>query len=172
MLTLNKYVYDFYQDLLQNDPSSIKKRFIQPPDFDGTKKYNMLPQITCLTNLIARINKIEKQNNQIKIIHDYQKEFSTPMKNIISEMKQLRDQLNFKTEFTNFKIPNELEVDYENSRSYFGIQCADIFAGLIMNYFRDSNKYSMYKEYINKLNPHINFVLPDDSLLFLLTLQI
>ena len=66
-----------------------KKRFLPSPDYSGSRKYGILPNVSSLANIYARINKIEPDVNVVTLIHDEQKEFSNPLITIIDDMSNL-----------------------------------------------------------------------------------
>lgn len=164
-----EYFNDFKKR--EKDIDLIVRKFIPIPD--KTKRGNLvhlLPQIPSLTNIIARINKLENGIKNIHFIHDEQKQFDLISIDNIQEMVGLNIP-NFNFTQANFHLKEKPSINFEvNSKESIGIQIADILAGFTMRYIDkklhnqqlDNIHHEIFEkiEYGCKKYSPINYVMP------------
>lgn len=142
------------------------KRFIPIPDLNKNgKKVNLLPQISCLTNIIARVNYLNNSLDKIQFIHDEQKQFDDILESNIDIMYELNgSEFGLKMKGVNFNLLSKPNITIDTlSHNDIGIQIADILAGFMMRYVKrylESSKLSpVHDEVFNRLMKYTNFVL-------------
>ncbi|MCT8761407.1 DUF3800 domain-containing protein [Glaesserella parasuis] len=154
------------------------KRFVPIPDIGKyNQKIHLLPQISCLTNIIARINH-GANLNEVKFLHDEQKHFDEIMLNNVELMKSLGD-IDISFHYANFNVLTSPSVSFDNQSSdNLFIQISDMISGFIMRYvnkmINNEELENIYHEIFNLINilsqiapqngTGINFVMDRGSL--------
>lgn len=163
-------VFNFIRNT--NGDIEAKKRFMPPPDYSGTKKYGILPNVNCLTNIYARINKIENVTKNITILHDEQKEFNLPLEDIKKMMEDISSEKSLITDYADFNIKKPANLSFVPSKDEYGVQLADIIAGVFMRHVYavsfDLGIYPEFSEAYQKVITHqdttkvgVNLVIPE-----------
>lgn len=126
---------DDYRVLKENEGQDFAlSKFVPIPDIGkhGRKIY-LLPQISCLTNIIARVNHASNLN-LISFLHDEQKHFDEIILNNVNLMKSLSGG-DVKFHYADFSIDRTPNVSFENiSDENIFIQVADIISGFLLRY--------------------------------------
>lgn len=153
-----------------------KKKFTPLPDISGDKKYSILPNVTSLANIYARINKIEGAEGEFEIYHDEQKEFNFPLEDIISTTDELSSESSLSTPIADFNIQQNKKIEFKKSHDDFGVQLADVIAGAFMRHVLSvRNGDTVYSEFVeaykmvvenpDELSIGANFVAPTELLI-------
>lgn len=101
------------------------------------KLIGSLPNITCFTNLYARINNINnKKLCNVKIVHDEQSHFEHLIGQYHSDLiNQQSGPFVFKN--ANFDFLEKSELVFESSNNNIGIQVADLVCGVCSRFAKD-----------------------------------
>lgn len=112
--------------------------FLPLPDTNLKGKIiGSLPNITCFTNLYARINLINNQKLcNVKIVHDEQSHFEHLINQYHSDLINQQSGP-FVFENANFDFPEKSELVFENSTNNIGIQVADLVCGVCSRFAKD-----------------------------------
>lgn len=158
---------DDYNLLIKSyEKKEVIKKFIPIPDLNKNgKKVNLLPQISCLTNIIARVNCLNSGLNKIRFFHDEQKQFDNILEDNVNIMYELSSsESRWKMRGVNFNLLSKPDITIDTlSHNDIGIQIADILAGFMMRYVKkylESSKLSpIHDEIFYRLMKYTNFVL-------------
>lgn len=115
------------------------KKFLPIPDIGKkNQKIYLLPQISCLANIIAKTNFLNDCLNEIEFIHDEQKHFDDVLIDNIKTMYSLASTGSMiKTNNTDFKLKSLPKVTVDGlSENNIGLQIADVLAGFMMRYVK------------------------------------
>ena len=112
--------------------------FLPPPDESKHgKKVWILPKFSSLTNLYARINKYHnRQIRELVLVHDQQLQLDEILAGAKRSVESVQD--GAFTPFSDFHFTEHSALEFSDSQKCLGIQCADVLAGTVMRYFRDS----------------------------------
>lgn len=129
-----------YQELREGDVEAYL-RFLPPPDHNRRgKRVWMLPNLTSFTNIYARLNRYSKRNlDGIHIVHDQQFEIEDILRlgKATAESLTQANKLPY-TPHSDYIFENSATFTFTRSHEGVGVQLADIVAGAVMRYFRDS----------------------------------
>ena len=129
-----------YQELRERDVEAYL-RFLPPPDHNKrSKRVWMLPNLTSFTNIYARWNRYSKRNlNGVHIVHDQQFEIEDILHlgKVTAESLTQANKLPY-TPHSDYAFENSATFTFAQSHEGVGVQLADIVAGAVMRYFRDS----------------------------------
>jgi hypothetical protein len=125
---------------LPADDDVAQGRFLPVPDI-GKRKQSiwMLPNLTCFTNIYARINRLHgRRIGSLTLFHDEQLHFEE----IVRNAKRNTEDLTKKAQapllpFADYHFEEEARLVFSNSSASSGIQAADVLAGFIMRFTRD-----------------------------------
>jgi hypothetical protein len=110
-----------------------------PDDSKNARKIWMLPNLSSLTNLYARLNLFHKRKLAgITLVHDQQLQLDEILRRAKFAAEQLQDDAF--TPYSDYKFTETAGLEFSASERNIGIQCADILAGTVMRYFRDKSK--------------------------------
>ncbi|MGR2929015.1 DUF3800 domain-containing protein [Acidithiobacillus ferriphilus] len=129
-----------YQEQRRNDAEAYL-RFLPPPD---RNKHNrcvwMLPNLTSFTNIYARLNLFYgRKLNGVHIVHDQQLEIDDILQLGKTSTEKLQEvATNCYTPHSDFVFEQIAKLYFVQSHESIGIQLADVVAGAVMRYFRDS----------------------------------
>lgn len=129
-----------YQELRERD-SNAYLRFLPPPDLNKRgKRVWMLPNLTSFTNIYARLNRYFKRNLKgIHIVHDQQLEIEEILQLGKATTESLKHVSKVPyTPHSDYFFENLATFAFAQSHDELGLQLADIVAGAVMRYFRDS----------------------------------
>lgn len=134
-------------------------RFIPIPD-DGKRgnKILLLPHVTSLTNIIARVNLANQGSIEgVKFFHDKQDYFDDALVKIKELMAIMNPANNSPpTPNSNFHVKTSADLSFIDSKKTLGVQIADLFAGFFSRYYEDFFKNEtkidvIYHEIYNKI---------------------
>jgi Protein of unknown function (DUF3800) len=115
--------------------------FLPPPDYNKHNKCVwMLPNLTSFTNIYARLNLFYGRNLKgVRIVHDQQLEVEDILRLGKATAEGLReaDSIPY-TPHSDFLFAETASFEFAQSHEATGIQLADVVAGTVMRYFRDS----------------------------------
>lgn len=157
-------------------------RFIPIPDINKKdKKVHLLPHVSCLTNIIARVNLFHcRKLEDVHFIHDKQDHFDELLNDIKEQLFTLeRTNKAPPTPSADYSIEVNPELSFENtvkSDKSPGIQIADLLAGFISRYFNECIYFKsdiggiyhdifmeLRKAFNAKTGVGINMVLPESK---------
>ncbi|NJM34388.1 MAG: DUF3800 domain-containing protein [Rhodomicrobium sp.] len=170
---------DFGSEAAERDKAF--ERYLPIPD-EGLsgKRIWMLPSLTSLTNIYARINHYrDGAMAGVTLLHDEQLHFEA----ILHDAKATLERLAATNEaprvrFADYAVIKGAELEFGQSRDHAGIQAADVLAGFVMRYVRDVLVGKMpadpcasetFHKIVGLGNPRrglgVNFVMPTQNLL-------
>lgn len=169
-----------FRELSSEDMDAARRRFLPIPDTSKrAQSIWMLPNLTCFTNIYARINRLcGRRIGSVTLVHDEQSHFDEIVRNAKRTMEDLSNALNVPLmPFADYHFVEKATLVFANSASSPGIQAADVLAGFVMRYTKDvlygdcppSNSAKEGFNRILKLSEPVagrgmNFVLPTDDL--------
>lgn len=128
-----------YGKMRERDPSAFYRFLPVPDDSKGGRKIWMLPNLSSLTNLYARINRFHQSRLAgISLVHDQQLQLDRILEMAKVAAETVRD-IAF-TPHSDYRFTQTAELKFSASDRNLGIQCADVLAGTVMRYFRDKVK--------------------------------
>jgi len=118
-------------------------RFLPPPDHNKhNKRVWMLPNLTSFTNVYARLNLFYRRKLKgVRIVHDQQLEVEDILRfgKATVEAPREADSIPY-TPHSDFLFAETASFEFAQSHEAIGIQLADVVAGTVMRYFRDSSR--------------------------------
>jgi len=115
--------------------------FLPPPDHNKhNKRVWMLPNLTSFTNVYARLNLYYgRKLKGVRIVHDQQLEVEDILclGKATAEALREADSIPY-APHSDFVFAETASFEFAQSHEAIGIQLADIVAGTVMRYFRDS----------------------------------
>ncbi len=129
-----------YQEQRRNNEEAYL-RFLPPPDRNKNNKYVwMLPNLTSFTNIYARLNLFYgRKINGVHLAHDQQLELDDIIQRGKTSTEMLQETaVNCYTPHSDFIFEQIAKLYFVQSHESIGIQLADVVAGTVMRYFRDS----------------------------------
>jgi hypothetical protein len=126
-----------YGELRETDSNAFLSFLPVPDDSKSARKIWMLPNLTSLTNLYARINKYHgRLLAGITLVHDQQLQLDA----ILRSAKLAAESIGpgFYTPYSDYEFIETAILEFVGSHRSIGIQCADVLAGTVMRYFRDT----------------------------------
>lgn len=115
------------------------RRFLPSPDINKRGQLVwMLPNLSCLTNVYARINRFHNRNiGGLHLIHDEQLHFDSILIDAKDAAEGLGDRADLHwTPLSDFKFDASAKLDFARSDQNVGLQVADVLAGLSMRVVR------------------------------------
>lgn len=138
---LRFFTRDSLDDFMAAGPEAelAQQRCLPPPDL-GKKGQSiwMLPSLTSLTNLYARINRYRRRRLAgVVIVHDEQAHFDA----ILADAKLLAERLAadgsaISARFADYHFVEQATLRFASSAQTPGIQAADLVAGFVMRYVK------------------------------------
>lgn len=170
------YLKNIYQGIVNHVDMSIEdyfdikekegleyavRKFIPIPDENKKGKLTyLLPQISSLTNLIARINYFNGGLEDIHFMHDQQVHFDNILSYNVQQMLEIGSTVH---KFTNsdFNIKKPVDITFEvDSKNSVGVQIADIISGFTMRYiqkrFKNEDMDSIYHKIFESIEYNKN----------------
>lgn len=117
-------------------------RFLPPPDRNKhNKRVWMLPNLTSFANIYARLNLFYgRKLKGVHIVHDQQLEVEDILRLGKATAEAPRDAGSTPyTPYSDFVFEETASVEFAQSHELIGLQLADVVAGAVMRYFRDSH---------------------------------
>lgn len=137
------FTRDSLSDFMTAGPETetAQRRCLPPPDL-GKKGQSiwMLPNLTSLTNVYARINRYRRRRlADVIIVHDEQAHFDA----ILADAKALAERLAAEgaampARFADYHFVEQATLRFASSGATSGIQAADIIAGFLMRYVKSA----------------------------------
>lgn len=181
---LDPYLKSIYQSIVQSVDMSIEdyfdikkeegldyavRKFIPIPDENKKGKLTyLLPQISSLTNLVARVNYFNGNLEDITFIHDQQVHFDDMLSYNVQQMLEVGE-TEYKFTNSDFNIEKPVDITFDaDSTNNVGIQVADILSGFTMRYIQKRLKSedmdSIYHEIFENIEynndyPTINYMI-------------
>lgn len=124
---------NYAKEVLSKPENGSFRNFLAPPDIiKSGKEAWILPHYTCLSSIIARINKCFENIESLDIVHDEHHQFDVVIEQVLIDLKgrQLSDDL-YEASSVNFSITEIVPLRFESSTNSYGLQVADILAGLL-----------------------------------------
>jgi hypothetical protein len=130
---------DEYKSALKKSPNAHLDYLPLPDDSKRGRPIWMLPNLTSLTNIYARINLCEGGNIAgVRLIHDEQAHFDTILQSSKGIAEGLGDRAAMMfTPYSDFDFRESAPLSFARSLSSTGLQVADVVAGFCMRYARD-----------------------------------
>lgn len=127
-----------YLELKAGDANAYLQ-FLPPPDHNKrNKRVWMLPNLTSFTNIYARLNLFfSKKLSGIRIVHDQQLEIEEILQLGKTNAETPKDERPF-TPRSDYVFEESATLEFAHSYESIGLQLADVVAGAVMRYFRDS----------------------------------
>ncbi|WP_197339760.1 DUF3800 domain-containing protein [Ralstonia solanacearum] len=129
-----------YEEMLAGEVPTAFAQFLPSPDTGKRgKPVSMLPNLSSLTNIYARINLYyERDLSAIELVHDEQLQFDQILANNKQAAEALGDQaVNFFTPHANYNFSASAPLTFAKSHDSIGLQLADVIAGFCMRYIKD-----------------------------------
>lgn len=137
------------------------RKFLPIPDENkkGQLIY-LLPQISSLTNLVARVNYFNGNLEDINFIYDQQVHFDNILSYNVEKMLDVGE-TGYKFTNSNFNIEKPVDITFDaDSKDNVGIQIADILSGFTMRYmqkrFKNEDMDSIYHEIFENIEYNKN----------------
>ncbi len=128
--------FDEFQSLCDTDSQAIFRYLPVPDSNKRGQSIWMLPNLSSLTNIYARINKLLGRSiDGVTITHDEQLHFDT----IFQDSKTLAETLGRSGELpvmphSDYRFVEQATLNFSDSKNSPGIQAADLIAGFVMRY--------------------------------------
>lgn len=157
------------------------ERYLPIPDEGSSgKRVWMLPSLTSLTNIYARINLYRGGAMAgVTLLHDEQLHFEAILHDAKATLERLAATNTApRVRFADYTVIKGAELEFGQSGDHAGIQAADVLAGFVMRYVRDvlagkmptsTSAQETFHKIIGLSNPRrglgVNFVMPTQNLL-------
>lgn len=153
---------EYYFDIKDKEGlDNAVRKFLPIPDENkkGQLIY-LLPQISSLTNLVARVNYFNGNLEDINFIHDQQVHFDNILSYNVEKMLDVGE-TGYKFTNSNFNIEKPVDITFDaDSKDNVGIQIADILSGFTMRYmqkrFKNEDMDSIYHEIFENIEYNKN----------------
>lgn len=120
----------------QENPTAFLHFLPVPDDSKSARKIWMLPNLSSLTNLYARINLFHQRKlARITMVHDQQLQLDVILENAKRAVENFQGEAF--TPYSDYHFKEAAGLEFAASDRNLGIQCADVLAGTVMRYFRD-----------------------------------
>jgi hypothetical protein len=137
------FAADSFNDFQEMGPdrAEAQQRFLPSPDF-GKRGQSiwMLPNLTSLTNIYARLNRLHRRSiGSLTLFHDEQNHFD----DILHDAKRVAEGLAQAggvppVRFADYTFEEQAKLVFLGSHASPGIQAADVMAGFVMRYVKDA----------------------------------
>lgn len=140
---LYKSVLDARSEFLALSPEDEagQRRYLPMPDIGKrAESIWMLPNLTCFTNIYARINRLcGRRIGSLTLFHDEQLQFDEIVRSAKRATEDLSKTLTVPLmPFADYHFVEEATLVFTNSTTSPGIQAADVLAGFIMRFTKDA----------------------------------
>lgn len=129
-----------YEEMLADEGTGAYAQFLPSPDTGKRgKPVSMLPNLSSLTNIYARINlHFQRDLSAIELVHDEQVQFDQILVDAKRAAETLGDQAaNLFTPHADYSFAAGAPLAFAKSHSSLGLQLADVIAGFCMRYVKD-----------------------------------
>lgn len=128
-----------YGEMREKNPSAYLSFLPLPDNSKNAQKIWMLPNFSSLTNLYARINKYHQRRlNGITLVHDHQLQLDEILRAAKGQAEAVGHASY--TPNSDYQFSEKAALEFSGSDRCLGVQCADVLAGTVMRYFRDTQK--------------------------------
>lgn len=157
------------------------ERYLPIPDEGSSgKPIWMLPSLTSLTNIYARVNLYRSGAMAgVTLLHDEQLHFEAILRDAKVTLERLAATGTApKVRFADYGVIKGAALEFGQSHDHAGIQAADVLAGFVMRYVRDvlvgkapagARAQEAFHKIVGLSNPRrgmgVNFVMPTHDLL-------
>lgn len=140
-LTVEQMVQDAIVEYkkMRGEDSNAYLRFLPSTDLNRHgKNVWMLPNLTSLTNIYARINLFRKQRlDGVRIVHDQQLELEQILRDAKHAAETIKDVGTVPyVPCADYHFDESASLEFKHSHESIGIQVADVIAGATMRYYR------------------------------------
>lgn len=129
-----------YVEMRKQDPDAYL-RFLPSPDLNKRGKVVwMLPNLSSLTNIYARINLFRQRKlKDVRLVHDQQPELDDILRNAKRAAESIIKDTKIKpfTPHSDFLFIESAPLEFVRSHESLGIQVTDVIAGTVMRFYRD-----------------------------------
>ncbi|MDC6179721.1 hypothetical protein C2I33_04185 [Ralstonia solanacearum] len=129
-----------YEELLADGNPTAYRNYLPSPDTGKRgKSVSMLPNLSSLTNIYARINlHLDGDLSAVELVHDEQHQFDQ----ILTDAKHAAEALGeraaeFFTPHADYSFSASAPLVFSKSHDSLGLQLADVIAGFSMRYIKD-----------------------------------
>ena len=131
-----------YGEMRKTD-SAAHLRFLPSPDLNRHSKHVwMLPNLSCFTNIYARINLFRRRKlADVHLVHDQQLEIEEILRDAKLQAERIKDSgFEAFTPSADYHFHEQASLEFASSHESLGIQLADVIAGTVMRFFRDRQR--------------------------------
>lgn len=129
-----------YVEMRKKD-SDAYLRFLPSPDLNKRGKVVwMLPNLSSLTNIYARINLFRQRKlEDVRLVHDQQPELDDILRNAKQAAESILKDTKIKpfTPHSDYLFIESAPLEFVRSHESLGIQVTDVIAGTVMRFYRD-----------------------------------
>lgn len=129
-----------YVEMRKQDPEAYL-RFLPSPDLNKRGKVVwMLPNLSSLTNIYARINLFRQRKlEDVRLVHDQQPELDDILRNAKRAAESIIKDTKIKpfTPHSDYLFIESASLEFVRSHESLGIQVTDVIAGTVMRFYRD-----------------------------------
>ena len=170
---------DFRAEAIESEQAF--ERYLPIPDVGSSgKRIWMLPSLTSLTNIYARINLYRGGVMKgVTLLHDEQLHFEAILRDAKATLERLAAASAApKVRFADYRVIEGATLKFGQSHDHVGIQAADVLAGFLMRYVRNvlagktpsaAGAREAFYKVVGLSNPRrgigVNFVMPSHDLL-------
>ena len=126
---------------MRKEDSDAYFRFLPSPDLNKRGKLVwMLPNLSSLTNIYARINLFRKKKlEDVRLVHDQQPELDDILRNAKRAAESIIKDTKTEpfTPHSDYLFIESAPLEFVRSHESLGIQVADVIAGTVMRFYRD-----------------------------------
>lgn len=122
---------------LSPDEGEVRRRFLPEPDSGvGGQPVWMLPNLSSLMNIYARINRLHGGDvGAIRMVHDEQKQYGHILQQAKSRVESVSGTEEIpRFEFADYDFRKAADLTFGVSHNSPGIQAADVLGGFVMRY--------------------------------------
>jgi hypothetical protein len=129
-----------YGEMRKQDPDAYN-RFLPSPDLNKhSRQVWMLPNLSSLTNIYARINLFRQRKLAgVRLVHDQQLELEDILHDAMRAAESIIKDAKIKpfTPHSDYLFIEGATLEFATSHESVGIQVADVIAGTVMRFYRD-----------------------------------
>lgn len=128
-----------FDELSRADTAAFLRFLPEPDDSKRGTPVWMLPNLSALTNIYARINLFTKRDlSSVRLVHDAQDHFDEILKIAKAQTEGLGEVArSIYAPAADYEMVNKASMVFASSSDSIGIQLADVVAGFAMRYLRN-----------------------------------
>lgn len=126
---------------MRKEDTEAYLQFLPSPDLNKRgKRVWMLPNLSSLTNIYARINLFRHRRLAgVRLIHDQQIELDDILRDSMRAAESIKDRkIKPFTPYSDYLFNESAQLEFVPSHESVGIQLADVVAGTVMRFYRDN----------------------------------